>query len=664
MSISFLNPSYLWFLPLALGPLVIYFLYRKNPKKIEFSDLRFIEEALKRISRRLRFKQNLLLIVRMLIVLLLVLFFSRPVRHILSSGVSKEAGNIAVVLALDVSYSMSCVSDGRKNLEYYKDAGKKIIDLLPSSARIGVVVYSDRVHSATPVLSSDRNYLAGIIGQAKPTDFTTKHAAAFEEAQRLLGSGTFSNTTVVFLSDLAAHGFGAKIKTVSGKTRVIAIDRDRPCENFWIDDARLSYDAAAKHWQVEVTGGSHPAGKTGARSVSYHAGLIKVGEDFIKPGEDGRFRHVYSFRRGEGESCSGRVRIEQDALDADNVFHFAARRPGEFGVWLVDGDPKFGAGSESYYLRNIFPAAEVLTESEVPGASFNAPGVIILANVRQDSERVADFVKNGGGLIVFPGSNTTDEFSPPYLPASFGQRFRKSMNVTWQDAGFWEELGTSPEEFEWQRISVESGFYMKPEQGSRVLASLSDGWPFAVVGGYGSGRVVVFATSADRDWSNIVSKPVYAPLLSGLARHLSGTQDNVGIKYLKAGEVLRVQHKGPCTVVLPEGGREKCEGGPNEVIFENTSRTGVYAVLSDGKEVARALVNLDTGSDEGNTSRASSGEIRKYFSPNPVYELPENGWEDRLSAIIAGKEVSDGLLFAVLLLLAGEVLLSSRKRET
>ena len=78
MNISFLNPSLLWFLPLALGPLIIHLFFGKKPKNTEFSDLRFIRLAAEKVKTRVKLRRYLLLAARTLIMLLLAAAFAKP----------------------------------------------------------------------------------------------------------------------------------------------------------------------------------------------------------------------------------------------------------------------------------------------------------------------------------------------------------------------------------------------------------------------------------------------------------------------------------------------------------------------------------------------------------------------------------------------------------
>ena len=79
MNITFLNPSFLWGLPVVSIPILIHLLSRRRPITSQFPTVRFIQLASTTVVRRFKLKQLILLILRSLILLLLTLLFARPV---------------------------------------------------------------------------------------------------------------------------------------------------------------------------------------------------------------------------------------------------------------------------------------------------------------------------------------------------------------------------------------------------------------------------------------------------------------------------------------------------------------------------------------------------------------------------------------------------------
>ena len=104
---TFLNP---WLLFGALGvslPILAHLLNRYDYKLTDWAAMRFLNRTVRVVSRQLRLRDILLLVLRCLAVLFLVLAAARPTTKdagaVLASLGERRAG---VVIALDASYSM------------------------------------------------------------------------------------------------------------------------------------------------------------------------------------------------------------------------------------------------------------------------------------------------------------------------------------------------------------------------------------------------------------------------------------------------------------------------------------------------------------------------------------------------------------------------------
>jgi hypothetical protein len=76
--LTFLNPFVLFGLAAAAIPILLHVFNLRKLQTIEFSTLSFLKELQKTKIRRLKLRQLLLLFLRTLLVILIVLAFSRP----------------------------------------------------------------------------------------------------------------------------------------------------------------------------------------------------------------------------------------------------------------------------------------------------------------------------------------------------------------------------------------------------------------------------------------------------------------------------------------------------------------------------------------------------------------------------------------------------------
>ena len=101
-SIRFESPELLWFLWLALVPLILHFISVKRHKKVYFSNVALLKEIKKETTSVRRLKDWLQLIIRMLLVSFIVILFARPF-----FSEKQELNDQATVMFLDNSMSMS-----------------------------------------------------------------------------------------------------------------------------------------------------------------------------------------------------------------------------------------------------------------------------------------------------------------------------------------------------------------------------------------------------------------------------------------------------------------------------------------------------------------------------------------------------------------------------
>ena len=109
---NFLNPIVFWLLGFILVPIIIHFINQFNSKKLRFSTTRFLKKLESSSIRRFRLKELFLLFIRIIIIILLITLFSRPVtKGFLPDWISSNQETMSLFI-LDNSASMSKSHDG------------------------------------------------------------------------------------------------------------------------------------------------------------------------------------------------------------------------------------------------------------------------------------------------------------------------------------------------------------------------------------------------------------------------------------------------------------------------------------------------------------------------------------------------------------------------
>ena len=112
---TFVNPFILAGLALIAIPIVLHFVMRHKPKRIEFPALRLVRQRQQASQRRLRLQHLLLLVLRVGLLALLVLALARPSMKLSGMFGSQEAP-VAAALVFDTSIRMEYRQENQTRL--------------------------------------------------------------------------------------------------------------------------------------------------------------------------------------------------------------------------------------------------------------------------------------------------------------------------------------------------------------------------------------------------------------------------------------------------------------------------------------------------------------------------------------------------------------------
>ena len=139
---TFLNPAILFGLVAASIPVIIHFLNLKKLKKIEFSTLNFLKELQKNKIRKIKFKQWLLLALRVMIIIFIVAAFARPTLEGVSIGGTTSAAKTTAVFILDDTFSMSVVDQDGSYFNQAKQTIKNLLSNFEEGDECGLILIS------------------------------------------------------------------------------------------------------------------------------------------------------------------------------------------------------------------------------------------------------------------------------------------------------------------------------------------------------------------------------------------------------------------------------------------------------------------------------------------------------------------------------------------
>jgi hypothetical protein len=124
---GFVSPALLWGLALGAAPVIIHLLNRRKYRETDWAAMRFLLDAVRKNSRRLRIEQIVLLTVRTLILLLVCLALAEPLVDELGAFFLPSQPSHKVIV-IDASASMGLYSRETSVFERAKQAGRAIVE--------------------------------------------------------------------------------------------------------------------------------------------------------------------------------------------------------------------------------------------------------------------------------------------------------------------------------------------------------------------------------------------------------------------------------------------------------------------------------------------------------------------------------------------------------
>jgi hypothetical protein len=336
------------------------------------------------------------------------------------------------------------------------------------------------------------------------------------------------------------------------------------------------------------------------------------------------------------------VRIASDALDYDNQRHAVGNVRQRLRVLRVEGDARqsgFGGRDVLGEALSLDPSGATDSTVEVHTISwlgladvtFGEYDAVILANVPdipvEKAGALEEFVRSGGGLIVFVGDNVDPETLNAKLRA--GEGLLLPARLVSADRGYLDEPLGLPIDPEVPFHPVTSGLRVlppdlltearfrramrvEPVDTARTLLRLAAGGrPLLLERRVGRGSVLLFTSSADRRWSSMSVNPMFPLLLQEATTYFTrrANENQVTIPEPIALPLPGAQADADVLVSTPDGQTltRKTAMGESEVLvrLERTRAPGFHLVSGEtiGEPVPVA-VNPDPAESDVTTMPA------------------------------------------------------------
>ena len=182
--------------------------------------MKFLRLAVEQTSRRLKFQEILLLIIRTVLMLLLAFAIIHPLTCV-SKGLGKRGDSVDAVFVIDVSYSMNVREGAKTRLDLAKEAAVKLLDELPPNSTIQIIACADRATLLGPKSPRNLDQAKQIIQNLQPTQQATDYLAGVNEAANAINRAEGNSKEVYIFSDMQRGGWERQSSAVRTKCEEI-----------------------------------------------------------------------------------------------------------------------------------------------------------------------------------------------------------------------------------------------------------------------------------------------------------------------------------------------------------------------------------------------------------------------------------------------------------
>lgn len=541
-----------------------------------------------------------------------------------------------------------------------------------------------------------------------------------------------------------ATALGRKLQALAGQARFTLIDvgGTNSTNHAVVDFAPVSPLVIAGRpnvWRGTIANFSNEPATIRAELLI--DGLAEAAEEISVPAGE---RSVINFSKalqGTGDRVVG-LRIGEDPLLVDNQREVVASVRGTLRVLLVDGeasgerfqsevdylrvalspgrDAKGGNGAGSGRPSTV--QTETRLESELLDSNLDEWDLVVLANVGQltanEISLLSDYLKRGGGILFFVGSQTNIEafnhflyadgkgimpvFLEKRIKADPQQRFFSFDPLNYQDpviepfrdseqagllttkifeyikavvpevpgnasvnaakSGEAPSAANGPQETGSSEAKSKDGDALRP----RVVLAYDSGDPAILLMDYDRGKVGLVTTSADLDWNGWAVSPSYVPVIQEMLSALIAGRvhrENVRVGETISVPVPREGFEVPATIQPPgeeTGVAIKLEDseGIYYARFSETDRSGIYRLRLGAPLNKVVPVAVGTWPRESNLESTDEKELRSVFPGWNFTFL--NQWQGRATlAKSAAPSTKDELFRPLLYLVLGLLFLET-----
>ncbi len=527
--VQFLYPSFLWALSLLALPVVIHLFNFRRPKKIVFSDIRFLKQIAFETKKQKQVKHWLILAMRLLMLLFLVLAFAQPFIPI---GETKPNSEQLVSVYLDNSYSM-----------YLNGEQSTLLEEAKNKARLLAESYGDGVQyqlfnnnfDPDQVLVLNKKAFLEKIEQTHLTGYSRSAKHIYSKQLAAFQSKFYQHASLYWISDGQKSQFNLANFKQDATLPIHFIPLEPVLKNniwidtVWIDEPFIKVNRPFTV-HVNVKNNSETAIQNQTLSLLIDHKKVNLQNFSCNANQTELLKFNYTIKDTNWHTAT--FTLNDYPLVFDDSYHFIVKANAQINVLQLYGNEPNIAFKKLYQLDASYHLLQQPIHKTNPQV-FNNQQLIILDCVQQLSsgleEALLNFMKDGGLVLMLPAkeqSSKNDAFLSK-LGLGFGELQRDNIEIN--------EIQTRDELFKqvFTNLSAQTLYpkvsaYFPIESNGNVtvqkIIGMSNGQPYAIRKKFGKGQLVLVATPMLAPEDQFTNHAFFVPFLLNLPFSIKSRQ--------------------------------------------------------------------------------------------------------------------------------------------
>lgn len=634
---SFLFPSFLWALAALSIPVLIHLFNFQRPKKVFFTNVKFLRDVKETTTSKLKLKHFLVLLARLAFITFLVLAFAQPFIHGKNPTIGSDSGSN--FLYLDNSLSMENEVANERALDVGIKALSGLGQLFSSDANY-LLLTND--FEGKDQFFRNKEKLEERLTEISFSGLSRSADAVLKRQQSVSDRFRNKKGNVFWFSDFQKTQMGDldKISFDSSSSFFLIPVQNQSLSNVFIDSVWISEPVVrlGEKNNIEVLLSNTGENDISGLPVKFFLDDVLVGTASTDLKAGSSSKTSFSFQVSEKTAKRGVIRIEDQPVRFDNEYYFIINPASVINIYHI-----FEGADNS--VNKLYSNEEAFNVSSVPSGqvdytALTSNHLLVLENINNISgaleEAIGKHVKKGGSVVIFPGAEHSNLLK--FLSSLTGSIVNEA-NADTSQYGISIATPDFKDPFFQDFFDREEKNLNMPEASpvihwnsrGRTLLSLKNGKPFLGEFNIGAGKVYLFSTPVRSAYTNFLRHSLFVPVMYKIAFNSYSAGERLAFNLDES--VIAVNIPDPEGEEIFSFKSEEFSVIPSQriqnrrLIIEvpaDKLKPGFYNVSSDknGK-----LVAFNYGKKESQMQFYSSDELKTLFKENKnvtVYDVEDS----------------------------------------